>query len=118
MVNCHFPAQVFKISLSCFIVSLAFLIMLTIFMQVTQQVYVAEDWVRNANNKFEAEAQNRRGIEKALGIVNHEKMQLAEKLKAEESARQSAEVGLKNAEAQAENQRKQLYTTQLNLATK
>ena len=57
MVSRPFPAQVFKISLSCFIVLLAFLIMLTIFMQVTQQVYVAEDWVRNANNKFEAEAQ-------------------------------------------------------------
>ena len=51
-------------------------------------------------------------------MVNHEKMQLAEKLKAVESARQSAETGLKNGEAQADDQRKELYTTQLNLATK
>ena len=44
-------------------------------------------------------------------------MQLAEKIKAIESARQSAEVGLKTAEVQAEDQCKQLYTTQINLAT-
>ena len=45
-------------------------------------------------------------------------MQLAKKLKAVESVCQSAEAGLKNAETQAEDQRKELYTTQLNLATK
>ena len=49
--------------------------------------------------------------------MNYEKTQLAEKLKAVESARQSAEAGLKNVEAQAEDQCKQLYTIQLNLAT-
>ena len=86
-------------------------------MQVTQQVYVAEDWVRNAHNKFDAEAQSQCKVEKALGIANHEKMLLAEKFKAAESACQSAKVGLKTAEAQAEDQRKQLYTTQINLAT-
>ena len=86
-------------------------------MQVTQQVYVVEDWVQNANNKLDAEAQNRRDVEKSLGVANHEKTQLAEKLKAVESVRQSVEVGLKNAETQAEDQHKELYTTQLNLAT-
>ena len=35
-----------------------------------------------------------------------------------ESARQTVEAGLKNAKAQAEDQHKQLYTTQINLATK
>ena len=103
MVSCSYPTQVFKISLSCFIMLLTFLIMLTIFMQVTQQVYVAEDLVCNANNKFEAEAQTRRDVEKALDTANHEKTQLAEKLKAAESARQSAEAGLKNTEAQAKD---------------
>ena len=86
-------------------------------MQVTQQVYVVEDWVQNAHNKFDAEAQSRCKVEKALGTANHEKTLLAEKFKATESARQSAKVGLKTAEAQAEDQRKQLYTTQINLAT-
>ena len=86
-------------------------------MQVTQQVYMAEDWLRSASNKFNVETQNRHDVDKALGVVNHEKMQLAEKLKAVESTRQNAEAGLKNAKAQVEDQRKELYTTQLNLAT-
>ena len=75
-------------------------------MQVTQQVYVAEEWVRSANNKFDAESQSQRKVEKALGTANHEKTQLAEKIKAAKSVRQSAEAGLKNAKAQAEDQRK------------
>ena len=45
-------------------------------------------------------------------------MQLVEKLKAVGSVCQSTEAGLKTVEGQAEDQRKQLYTTQINLATK
>ena len=70
-----------------FVVFIAVLIIFAISMQVTQQVYVAEDWVRNAHNKFDAEAQSRHEVEKALGTANHEKTQLAEKFKAAESAR-------------------------------
>ena len=54
--------------------------------------------MRNAHNKFNVEAQTRRDVEKVLSTANYEKTQLAEKLKAVESARQSAEVGLKTAE--------------------
>ena len=79
---------------------------------------MAEDWVRTAHNKFDTEAQTWCGVEKALDTANHKKTQLAKKLKAVESACQSAEAGLKTAEAQAEDQRKQLYTTKINLATK
>ena len=67
--------------------------------------------MRNANNKLDVETQSRHDVEKALGVSNHEKTQLAEKLKAAESARKSAEAGLKNAEAQAEDQCKELYAT-------
>ena len=42
MVSCSSPTQVFKISF-LFVVLIAFLIIFTIFMQVTQQVYVVED---------------------------------------------------------------------------
>ena len=63
-----------------------FLIILVISMQVTQQVYAAEDWVWSANNKLDVEIQNRHDVEKALGVANHKKRQLAEKLKAVESA--------------------------------
>ena len=96
---------------------IVFLIILVISMQVNQQVYVAKDWLRNANNKLDVETQNRHNVEKALNVANHEKTQLAEKFKPFESARKSAKAGLKNAEAQVEDQRKVLYTTQLNLAT-
>ena len=62
--------------------------------------------MRTAHNKFDAEAQTWHEVEKALSIANHEKMQLVEKFKVVESARQSAEVRLKNAETQVEEQRK------------
>ena len=42
-------------------------------MQVTQQVYVADDWVWTAHNKFDAEAATRRDVEKALYTENHKK---------------------------------------------
>ena len=72
-------------------------------MVVTQQVYVAEEWVQSAHNKFDAESQSQCEVEKALDTTNHEKIQLVEKLKAMRSAHQSAEDELKNAEAQAED---------------
>ena len=108
MVSCTSSIQVFKnFFFFIFLLSImliVFLIILVISMQVTQQVYVAEDWLRNANNKLDVETQTRRDVEKALGTANHEKTQLAEKLKAAKSVRQSAEAGLKNAEAQVEDQ--------------
>ena len=43
---------------------IVFLIIFVISMQVTQQVYVVEDWVRNANNKLDIETQTWYDIEK------------------------------------------------------
>ena len=60
---------------------------------------MAEDWVRSATNSLNTEIQNRHDVEKALSVANHEKTQLAEKLKVTESGRKSAEAGLKSAEA-------------------
>ena len=42
-------------------------------MQVTQQVFVTEECIRNAHNKFEAESNFRREVEKAFGSVKEEK---------------------------------------------
>ena len=42
-------------------------------MQVTQQVFVAEECVRNAHNKFEAESNFYREVEKVLGSIKEEK---------------------------------------------
>ena len=89
MVSCSSLIQVFKKKKILSVMFVVFLIIFVISMQVTQQVYVAEDWVRNANNKLDVETQTRRDVEKALGTVNYEKTQLAEKLKATKSARPS-----------------------------
>ena len=103
MVSYSFTIQIFKISFYIYIyiydMLIVFLIVLVISIQVTQQVYVAEDWVRSANNNLNIEIQSRHDVEKALDMANHEKTQLVEKLKVTESARKSAEAGLKSAEA-------------------
>ena len=78
---------------------------------------MAEECIRSSHNKFEAKSNFRREVEKALGFVKEEKTQLAEKLKTSEHERQSALAGLKTSEAWAEDQRKLLFTTELNLAT-
>ena len=41
-------------------------------MQVTQQVFVAEECIRSAHNKLEAESNFRRKVEKKLGFVKEE----------------------------------------------
>ena len=86
MVSCSSIIQVFKKFFFIYDMLIIFLIVLVISMQVTQQVYVAEDWVRNTNNNLNIEIQNWHDVEKALGVANHEKTQLAKKLKAAESA--------------------------------
>ena len=50
-------------------------------MQVTQQVFVAEECVKSAHNKLENESNFKHEVEKTFGSVNEEKTQLAEKLK-------------------------------------
>ena len=73
---------------------------------------MAEECVRSAHNKFEAESNFRREVEKMLGSVKEEKSQLAEKFKTSEQGRQSALAGLKT----TKDQHKRLFTTKLDLA--
>ena len=79
---------------------------------------MAEECVRSAYNKLKAKSNFRHEVEKMLGSIKEKKTQLAEKLKTSEQGRQSTLAGLKTAEAQAEDQRKRLYTMEFNLATK
>ena len=76
-----------------------------IFGQITQQVFVAEEWYRDARKLANAEALFRAEIEKTLGTIKQEQYELTEKLKEAQLARLSAEAGLKNVEKQAEDQR-------------
>ena len=45
-----------------------------------QQVFVAEEWVRNAHNEVRAEAHSRFEVEKAFGALKKEHTELANKL--------------------------------------
>ena len=45
---------------------------------------MAEECIRSTHNKFEAESNFKREVEKTLGSIKEEKSQLAEKLKTSE----------------------------------
>ena len=50
------------------------------FMQVTQQIYVVEEWVKNAHDEVKAEAHSRFEVEKALEALKEEHKELGNKL--------------------------------------
>ena len=78
---------------------------------------MAEEFCRGNSSRAEVENQARAEMEKALGTLKHDHAELMNKFKDSENWRKSAKVGLKSAETQAEDQRKELFTTQINLAT-
>ena len=86
-------------------------------MQVTQQIFVAEEWVKDACNQVKVEPYSCAEVEKPLGALKQEKAELTDKLVEAERAHSSTEAGLKTAERQAEDQRQQLHTTDIDLAT-
>ena len=63
-----------------------------IFMQVTQQVFMAEEWVWDAHNEARAKAHSHAETEKSLGALKQEQTELANKLTTTERARLSAEA--------------------------
>ena len=70
----------------------------TTYIQVTQQVYVVDEWVRNSNDQIKAETHSRLEVEKTLGALKEEHAQLSKKFKDSDKARLSAEGGLKTIE--------------------
>ena len=78
---------------------------------------MAEKWVKDAANEAKADADSRSEIEKMVGKLKKDQAKLAEQLKEAIGARDSYDAGLKNAEKQVEEQRKQLHFTEINLAT-
>ena len=62
---------------------------------------MAKEWYREADNRAETEAFTRAEVEKSLGAVKQEQLELSEKLKSVDQERSSAEAGLKMAERQA-----------------
>ena len=78
-------------------------------------VFVIEEWVKEAQNDVKNKVHLRLETEKALGAMREKNKELLSKLIAEERERRSAEAGLKNAQTQAEDQRKLLYQTEIEL---
>ena len=78
---------------------------------------MAEEWVKDARNEAKAEVDSRSEIEKEVSNLKEDQAKLSEQLKEAIRTRNSFEAGLKNAEKQAEEQRKQLHFTEINLAT-
>ena len=78
---------------------------------------MAEEWVKNARNNVKNMVYLCLEIEKALGAAKEENKELLSKLIVEERESRSVEAGLKNAQTQAEDQRKLLYQTEIELAT-
>ena len=69
-----------------------------VFGQITQQVYVAKEWNRDTRKQAGAEALSRTDVEKSLGALKQEQIEMSEKLKAADQARLSAKAGLKTVE--------------------
>ena len=88
-----------------------------VFGQITQQVFVAEEWYRDSRKQADAEALTHAKFEKSLGVAKQEQIELIKKLKVADQARSNAKAGLKTAERQAKDQRQKLYLTDIDLAT-
>ena len=86
-------------------------------MQITQQVYVAEDWVKGARSEARVAFNARSEVKVELGALKENHSKLAKQLKEAVRVRDSAEVGLKTTEKQFEDIRKQLHYNEINLAT-
>lgn len=78
---------------------------------------MAEKWNRDARNEAKTEAHNLSEAKKALGRLKEEHAKLSEELRKAIRQRDSADAGLKTAERQAKDQRKQLHLTEINLTT-
>ena len=75
-------------------------------MQITQQVYVAENWVNDARSEARAAFDARFEVEVELGALKEKQSKLAEQMKEAVRVRDSVEAGLKTTEKQVDNLRK------------
>ena len=86
-------------------------------MHITQQVFVAKEWVRVAYKEANTEALSYANIEKSLGALKQEQAELHKKLKKANKAHLSVEAGLKTVERKVEDQRQKPHLTKIDLAT-
>ena len=67
-------------------------------MQLTQQIYVTEDWGKNACSEARAALDTRSKAEVELGTLKESQAKLSEQLKEAVRARVNSEAGLKTTE--------------------
>ena len=68
------------------------------FFWITQQVFVAEEWVKNACSEARAAFDARSEVEVELGALKENHSKMAEQLKEAVRAKDSAKAGLKTTE--------------------
>ena len=82
-----------------------------------QQVFVAEEWVKNSLSETRVALDARDAAEAQLGTLKDKQAQMAEQVKEALRQKDSAEAGLKTTERQVEDIRKELHYYEINLAT-
>ena len=82
-----------------------------------QQVFVAEEWVKNSRSETRVALDARDAAEAQLGALKDKQAQMAEQVKQALRDKDNAEAGLKTIERQAEDLRKELHYCEINLAT-
>ena len=85
-------------------------------MQAIQEVFMVEEWVKDAQNNARLAKNLCPETSNALGAAEQKNKELTTKLTGEERGRKSVEVGLKNAQTQAEEQRQQFHYMEIKLA--
>ena len=79
---------------------------------------MAEEWVKNSCSETRVALNARDAAEAQLGALKDKQAQMAEQVKQALRDKDSAEAGLKTIERQAEDLRKELHYSEINLATK
>ena len=85
--------------------------------QVTQQIFVAEEWAKKSCEDLHSEAQSRCVAEKTAGDLRQENDRLSSEVKEAKKGRASTEAGLKNATKQAKDLRQQFRQSEEKLVT-
>ena len=82
-----------------------------------QQVFVAEEWVRNSCSETRVALDARDVAAAQLGTLQDKQAQIAEQVKDALRQKDSAKAGLKTTERQVEDIRKELHYCKIDLAT-
>ena len=77
---------------------------------------MAEKWAKNSREELNTEVQSCLAAEKAVSALRLEKEHLGKEIKEAFKAWDSAEAGLKTTTKQAEDMRRQLHLSEINLA--